>query len=97
MHSLADVYAAIFYPVAMGKPSDFVIAQQGTKVYEQNSVFDNPFKGYITASDIAKPVTSIYNAAVNNPRIAVPLIALGGLIAYSALGTAAYLILRARS
>lgn len=89
LKTLKDVYATIFYPVAVGKPDDWVVAHEGTKVYEENSVFDKPYKGYITAKDISKPVQSIYDAAISNPRIAVAL-GMWTVMFLGAAATAAY-------
>lgn len=90
LKTLKDVYAVIFYPIAVGKPDDWVLAKAGTKVYEQNSVFDKTGKGYITAKDISTPVQSIYDAALNNPRIAVA-IGMWAMMFWGAAAAVAYL------
>jgi hypothetical protein len=51
--SLADLYMAILYPVAVGQPSDYVLFQSGTIQYTQNCGLDSSKKGYITVGDAA--------------------------------------------
>lgn len=58
--NLGDVYLAIFYPVAMNKPDDWVIAHKGSKVYTQNAGFDRNKKGYITRGDTLRAVRDAY-------------------------------------
>ena len=71
MNNPNDAYLAVFYPSAMGKPADFVIANEGTKVYEQNAGFDTGKKGYITAGDVGKAATNILAGAEKRPRIPI--------------------------
>lgn len=60
LSNLGDVYLAIFYPAAMNKPDDWVIARKGTKVYSQNEVFDKTNKGFITRGDTLAAVRDAY-------------------------------------
>ncbi|MCL2328304.1 MAG: lytic transglycosylase domain-containing protein [Bacteroidetes bacterium] len=56
MNRFTDVYLAVFYPAAMGKPDSYVIGAAGSKVAEQNKIFQDAqgavtvgsFKNYIT-------------------------------------------------
>lgn len=57
---LEDYYLSIFYPSAVGKNPDNIIAKKGTELYSQNSSFDVHNRGYYTASDIAAPVIKSY-------------------------------------
>ena len=63
MHSLDDTYLAVFYPAAIGKSSDTIIAVQGQPVYDQNSGFDKLGLGYITKSDITSRIRNQLNTA----------------------------------
>lgn len=59
--SVEDVYLKIFYPVAMGKPDDYVIGSAPGAVYTQNRGFDREGKGYITRRDVTRKIRSIYD------------------------------------
>lgn len=50
---LIDLYLAVFYPAAIGKPDTHIIAKQGTAVYSQNAGLDLNKNGEITVLDIA--------------------------------------------
>lgn len=79
MNNPSDAYLAVFFPSAMGKPPDHVIAEEGTKVYEQNKGFDKTKKGYITAGDVGSAAQYMLNQAAKVPRIPiVPESAPGG-------------------
>jgi hypothetical protein len=54
--SLEDLYMAILYPVAVGKPNDWILFKAGTKQYSQNNGLDIGKKGYITKQDAATKV-----------------------------------------
>lgn len=71
MNNPNDAYLAVFYPAAMGKPADHVIASEGSKVYEQNKGFDKTNKGYITAGDVGAAAQNMLNLAAQKPRIPV--------------------------
>lgn len=58
--SLTDVYLAVFYPAAIGKPLDFKFPH---KVWEQNKVFDTKKRGYLLKSDIVDVISSRYQWA----------------------------------
>jgi len=64
-NTLADVYAAVFWPAAIGKPLSYVIAKKGSEVYAQNSSLDYGEKGYITKQDLAIRVMLGYNTLFN--------------------------------
>jgi len=46
-----DTYLAVFWPAAVGKPGDYVIARRGELVYDVNSGLDASHDGVLTASD----------------------------------------------
>lgn len=56
LNTVGDFYAAVFWPAAVGKPDDYVIASGGSLVYRQNNGFDKSRKGYFTKGDIAAMV-----------------------------------------
>jgi len=55
--SLADLYMAILWPAAVGKPMDYHLFEAGTKAYQQNPL-DTGKKGYVSKADAASKVTS---------------------------------------
>lgn len=74
LNSLADVYLAVFWPAAVGKSDDFVIAREGApgyegQAYDQNSKFDRQGKGWYTRGDVVAEVRAY--AAVPRGRIPV--------------------------
>lgn len=71
MRSLDDVYLAIFYPAAIGKPPGTVIATQGSAIYSQNAGFDKQGKGSFTISDITAAVNRVLDSAKNAPPLVV--------------------------
>jgi hypothetical protein len=70
-NSLDDVYLKVFYPAAMNKPSDHVVATEGTKTYSQNQGFDKDHDGEITRGEITSRINSQLSAAALLPRITV--------------------------
>jgi hypothetical protein len=74
LDSLADVYLAVFWPNAVGRDDDFVIARQNAGGYEglayaQNVKFDRQGRGFYTRGDVVAEVQAY--AAVPRGRIAV--------------------------
>ena len=61
LRSLEDTYLRVFYPAAIGKPTDYVVGPAGSKVYEQNYGFDTAHKGYVTVGDITSTIRGVYN------------------------------------
>lgn len=49
-----DLYLLIFYPIAVGKPDDYVIGKPGSQVYIQNAGIDVNTDGKITVADFRK-------------------------------------------
>jgi len=65
MKSLSDVYLAIFYPTAIGKPNSFVIGSEKSKEFAQkveavNKVYDLNKDGVITKGEISAYIESLY-------------------------------------
>jgi soluble lytic murein transglycosylase-like protein len=61
--TLADVYMAVLYPKAVGKPEDFVLYAAPSAKYVQNSGLDRGNKGYVTKADGAQAVRDVYYGA----------------------------------
>ncbi len=78
MHSLDDVYLAIFYPAAIGKPPGTVIATSGSAVYAQNAGFDKQNKGSFTVADITAAVNRVLDSARGMPPLVVAAAASAG-------------------
>ncbi|APX06900.1 transglycosylase SLT domain-containing protein [Vibrio campbellii] len=56
MDSLEDVYMAILYPAAIGKPHSHVLFKQGSIAYRQNAGIDRNNAGKITLGDVSYKV-----------------------------------------
>lgn len=57
LRSFTDVYLTIFFPLAVGKPDDFIIETKSLKaetVARQNPIFDLDKSGQITKAEIKK-------------------------------------------
>ncbi len=52
LSTLADAYAAVFWPAAVGKPDDFEIAESHSIVYRYNAILDANGDGHLTKSDL---------------------------------------------
>lgn len=60
LKTLEDVYMAILYPAAVGKPSSHVLFRDGKKTYTQNKGFDANMDGKITLKEISHKVQEKY-------------------------------------
>jgi len=49
---VGDIYILNFYPIAINKPRDYVIASVGSKIYSQNAGLDVDKNGKITVQDV---------------------------------------------
>ena len=54
--SIEDVYMAVLYPAAIGKPADYVLFQVPSTAYVQNSGLDKDGDGRVTKQEAAAPV-----------------------------------------
>jgi len=52
LRNLGDLYLAIFYPAAIGKPDSYVIAVEGRKAYDQNRGLDANGNSAITRGEV---------------------------------------------
>lgn len=57
LKTLSDLYMAILYPVAVGKPDDYVLFADGTIAYRQNKGLDVNVDQKITKAECAVKVT----------------------------------------
>lgn len=58
---LGDLYMAVFYPAAIGKPNGYVLGRAGAKgfsgsVYRQNKGLDSDHDGAVTVADVKRAV-----------------------------------------
>ncbi len=60
LNTLEDVYMAILYPAAIGKPADSTLFAGGTKAYSQNSGFDKNSDNRITPAEVSALVRLKY-------------------------------------
>lgn len=58
--TVEDYYLSIFYPARVGKNPNEILGNKGTKLYEQNKVFDKENKGYYTVGDICVSIVERY-------------------------------------
>nr|RNJ65271.1 MAG: alpha/beta fold hydrolase [Leptolyngbya sp. IPPAS B-1204] len=56
LRSLQDTYMAVFHPKSIGKPSDSVIARQGSKAFNWNKGLDTNQDGKITPAEATERV-----------------------------------------
>ncbi len=56
LKTLSDVYMAVLWPAAVGKPENFVLFRQGTKAYTQNRGLDKNRDGVIRKEEAAAKV-----------------------------------------
>jgi hypothetical protein len=58
--TIEDLYAAILWPVAVGKPNDYILFSKPSKAYYANPL-DTTNKGYVTKEDAAAKARSQLN------------------------------------
>ncbi len=54
--TIEDLYMAVLWPAGVGKPTDYVLFQKGTKAYTQNSGLDANRDGKVTKREAAARV-----------------------------------------
>lgn len=59
LRSLEDVYMAILFPVAVGKPDTFVLFKKGTIQYTQNAGLDSDQDGVVTKFEATSGVRAL--------------------------------------
>ncbi len=90
IHSLQDMYMAVFTPKGVGQPSSMVLYTAGQAGYDQNQGLDVGGKGAITVGDVANVITSHLNA-----QSGVVLVSMGlGLFGLTLIGAGVFLAFR---
>lgn len=62
--SLADLYLAVLYPKAIGKPGSYVLFARPKRAYQQNAGLDENRDGFVTVSDIRRRMERLYPEAM---------------------------------
>jgi hypothetical protein len=65
MNTLSDIYMAILWPAAVGKPDDYVLWTQGSVQYRQNSGLDINGDGKITKGEAVQRIINRRDANYN--------------------------------
>jgi len=60
LSTIEDLYMAILYPKAVGKPLHYVLFREGTQAYRMNSGLDRNGDGYVTKFEAADAVRRAY-------------------------------------
>jgi hypothetical protein len=68
MKTLSDVYMAILFQVAVGKPEAFVLFRSGSKAYEQNKGLDSNKDGQITKGEAVTKVQAKLSRGLDASR-----------------------------
>lgn len=66
LKTLNDVYMAILYPVAIGRPDDYVLFKEGTKAYRQNIGLDINKDGGVTKGEASAKVAETLKLGLSN-------------------------------
>lgn len=70
--SFVDLYLATFFPIAVGKPNDFVFQSSGltaSKIAQQNPIFDKNKDGKIQKSEVLAHFQNYYKTVFNEINI----------------------------
>jgi hypothetical protein len=65
LKSIEDLYMAILYPAAIGKPRDTTLFSKGTTVYSQNKGLDTNRDGKITIAEAVAAVRRKYEKGIS--------------------------------
>lgn len=95
LHQLAprDVYLAVFWPAAIGKPDETTLFEEGSIGYTQNRGLDRDHDGRITAGDVRGTIEAILVAAALKPRLVVGVHTTGAPSAPGSSGAALVVLL----
>lgn len=85
--SLVDLYLRVFYPAAVGQPSDYVLGGNNPeKLAAQNKIFDTDKNGIVTKGEVEQYINSYAKRLGWVERIKkvsfIPVLLLIGLILY---------------
>jgi len=96
LKTLEDLYAAILWPAAVGKPDTYVLFSEGTKAYEQNRGFDRAGTGEVTKAQVSAAIRSIYASAKGVIEVTAASSAVVALVV-STIGAGVWFYLRGRA
>ena len=65
LKKLEDIYMAILYPAAIGKPTTHTLFEDGSKTYTQNKGFDKNNDKKISIKEISSKVRTIYEKGLS--------------------------------
>lgn len=77
LHTVADVYMAVFAPSGVGQPDSFALYVAPSSAYQANAPLDSDGDGTITKAEAASRPAGILYAAGSRPRIEVPEASVG--------------------
>lgn len=86
MHSLMDVYFAIFFPAAIGKPSDYVLQTSklsASLIASQNPAYDINSDGEITVAEVESKIHKILGLAPQKKNFNLVLLAGAAILLYN--------------
>ena len=86
MHSLIDVYFAIFFPAAIGKPSDYVLQTSklsASLIASQNPAYDINSDGEITVAEVESKIYKILGLVPQKKNLSLVLFAGAAILLYN--------------
>ncbi|MBR2370235.1 MAG: transglycosylase SLT domain-containing protein [Paludibacteraceae bacterium] len=86
MHSLMDVYFAIFFPAAIGKPSDYVLQTSklsASLIASQNPAYDINSDGDITVAEVESKIYKILGLVPPKKNFNLVLFAGAAILLYN--------------
>lgn len=86
MHSLMDVYLAIFFPAALGKPSDYVLQTSKLSaglIASQNPAYDINSDGEITVAEVESKIYKILGLVPQKKNFNLVLFAGAAILLYN--------------
>lgn len=86
MHSLIDVYFAIFFPAAIGKPSNYVLQTSklsASLIASQNPAYDINSDGEITVAEVESKIYKILGLAPQKKNFSLVLFAGAAILLYN--------------
>lgn len=86
MHSLMDVYFAIFFPAAIGKPSNYVLQTSklsASLIASQNAGYDINSDGEITVAEVESKIYKILGLVPQKKNFNLVLVAGAAILLYN--------------
>ena len=86
MHSLMDVYFAVFFPAAIGQPSDYVLQTSklsASLIASQNPAYDVNSDGEITVAEVESKIYKILGLAPQKKNFNLVLFAGAAILLYN--------------